>query len=104
MPGTKNVHKQLGKGNSYREISSKFGVVASTGCEKVNTTGTDESLFRLVPMPGHGAQISARTPKKGYIQTGTHARPPGTGTNLNRALVICFVLIVIAISLYYTSQ
>ena len=46
-PGTKNVHKQLGKGNSYREISSKFGVVASTACEKVNAMGTDENLFGL---------------------------------------------------------
>ena len=27
----------------------KFGVGASTACEKVNTTGTDENLFRLVP-------------------------------------------------------
>ena len=65
--------------------------------------GTDENLFRLVPvtghgarvlplelvpvpghgarvlplelvrMPRHGAQISARTPTKGYVQTG-----PGT--------------------------
>ena len=40
------VHKQLGKGNNYREISGKFGVVISTG--------TDENLFRLVPVLGHG--------------------------------------------------
>ena len=59
MPGTKNVHKQLGKVNKYREISSESGVVASTACEKVNTTGTDESLFRLAPVPGHGVQISS---------------------------------------------
>ena len=25
--GTKNIHKQLGKGNKYREIRGKFGVV-----------------------------------------------------------------------------
>ena len=48
MPGTKIVHKQLGKGNNYREISGKFGVVASTAYEKVNTTDTEENLFRLV--------------------------------------------------------
>ena len=57
MPGTKNVHKQLGKGNNNREISGKFGVVASTAYEKVNTTGTGENLFRIVPMPGHGARV-----------------------------------------------
>ena len=33
-----------------------------------------KATFRLVPMPWHGAQISARAPTKGYIQTGTHAR------------------------------
>ena len=85
MPGTKIVHKQLGKGNNYREISGKFGVVASTAYEKVNTTDTEENLFRLVPVaghgagvlplelvpvPGHGAQICARAPTKGYVQTG----------------------------------
>ena len=56
MPGTKNVHQQLGKGNNYREISGKFEVVASTAYSK-NTTGTDENLFRLVPVLGHGARI-----------------------------------------------
>ena len=30
--------------------------------------------LELVAMPGHGAQISARAPTKGYIQTGAHAR------------------------------
>ena len=25
-------------------------------CEKVNIAGTDENLFRLVPVPGHGAR------------------------------------------------
>ena len=88
-PGNKNVHKQLGKGNNYREISGRFGVVTSTAYEKVNTTGTDENLFRLVPVPGdgaqvlplesvpvprHGAQISVRAPTKGYVQTGARAR------------------------------
>ena len=84
MPGTKNVHKQLGskKGNNYREIRGLFGV---------NTTGT-ENLFRLEPVPGHGARVlplelvhgaqnSARAPTKGYVQTGTCARAP----SLNRA-------------------
>ena len=32
--GTKNVHNQLGKGNKYREISGKFGAVASTAYDK----------------------------------------------------------------------
>ena len=74
MPGTINVHQQLRKGNNYQEISGKFG--------------TDENLFRLVPMlghgaqvlplelvpvPGHDAQIRARAPMKGYVQTGAHA-------------------------------
>ena len=54
---TKNVHKQLGKGNNYPEISGKFGFVASATYEKVNATGTDENLFRPVPVPGHGARV-----------------------------------------------
>ena len=83
MHETKYVHKYLDKGNNYREISGKFGVVTSNA--KVNTTGADENLFRLVfmlghgtrvlplelvPVPWHGAQISARTPTKGYVQAG----------------------------------
>ena len=77
---TKNVHEQLGKGVNYREIGDKFGVSASTACKKVNAAGTDENLFRLVPVLGQGArvqplelvpaQISARVPTKGYVQTG----------------------------------
>ena len=61
--------------------------------KKVNTTGADEILFRLVSVPGHGArvlplelvpgaQICARAPTKGYVQTGARAREP----SLNRAL------------------
>ena len=72
MPWTKNVHKQLGK-----RIIVKFQVSAPTACEKVNTVGTDENLFRLVPVPGHGARVlplklvplpghSAWAPTKGY--------------------------------------
>ena len=57
MPGSRNGHKQLGKDNNYQEISGKFGVVASTAYEKVNTAGTDENLFRVVPVPGHGARV-----------------------------------------------
>ena len=87
MPGTINVHKQLGKASSYREISGKFGVV--------NTTGTDENLFRLesvlgqgalvlplelVPVPAHSAQINVWAPTEGYVQTGARARAPVTGT------------------------
>ena len=41
MPGIINVNKQLEKGNNYREISGKFGVV--------NTTDTGENLFRTGP-------------------------------------------------------
>ena len=36
------------------EIGDKFGVAASTACEKVNTVGSDENLFT-----GHSAQICA---------------------------------------------
>ena len=32
-----------------------FGVGTSTTREKVNTARTDENLFRLVPVPRHGA-------------------------------------------------
>ena len=88
MPWAKNVHKQLGKGIHYREIRDKFGVSASAACEKVNTVGIDENLFRLVPVPGHsarvlplelvpvpvhGAKISARAPAKGFVQIGARA-------------------------------
>ena len=57
VPGTKNVHKQLGKGDNCQEISGKFGDVASTAIEKADATGTDENLFRLVPVLGHGARV-----------------------------------------------
>ena len=54
----------------------------------MNKDGTDENLFRLVPVLGHGAlvlplesvpvpeqgaQICARAPTKGYVQTGAQA-------------------------------
>ena len=91
MPGTKNVNKQQArKGKSYREIRGKSGAVASTAYEKVNTAGTDENLFRLVPVLGHGdrvlplelvpgAQISVLAPPKGYVQTGVRDRPSSGG-------------------------
>ena len=111
-PWTKNVHKQLGKRIDYWETGANFGVGSSTACRKVNTVGTDENLFRLVPVlglqmlgckrprararcpsttsgpepepvPGHGVQICARAPTKGYAQTGARARAP----SLNGALV-----------------
>ena len=65
----------------------------------MNTAGTDENLFRLVPVrghgarvlplepvpvPGHDAQICARAPTKGCVQTGAQA--PCTGTSLNGVL------------------
>ena len=67
-----NVISSRETGNNYREISGKFGVV--------NTPGTDENLLRLVfvlghgdrvhlklvPVSGHGAQISAPAPTKGF--------------------------------------
>ena len=99
----RNLRKQLGKGINYREIGGKFGGSASTAFEKVNTAGTDENLFRLVPVPGHGtrvlplelvlvpghgAQISARGPTKGYVQTGTHARAPCPGTKSEQGLIL----------------
>ena len=89
MLGIKNVHKQLGKGINYREIGDKFGVSASTACKKVNAAGTDENLFRLVPVPGHGARVLplelVRVPRhtvpklvlghqKAYVQTSGRAR------------------------------
>ena len=96
MSWTKSVHKQQEKGINYREIGDKFGVTASTACsEKVNTAGTDENLLtlvtvpkhgarilplELVPMPGYGAQISAREPTKGFVQTGA------TGTKSEQGL------------------
>ena len=51
-------NEELHKNNNYREISSKSGVAASTAYEKVNTTSTDENLFRLVvSVPGHGDRV-----------------------------------------------
>ena len=41
----------------YRQIGDEFGVGSSTACKKVNTAGTDENLFRLVPVFGHGARV-----------------------------------------------
>ena len=50
----------------------------------MNKTGTDENLFtlvlELVPVPGHGAQICARAPTKGFVQTGAQARALGMNT------------------------
>ena len=57
MLWTKNVHKQLGKVINYLEIGDKFRVDASTACKKVSTAGSNENLFRLVHVPGHGARV-----------------------------------------------
>ena len=72
--------------------------------------GTDESLFRLVAVPGHGArvlplelvpmsghsaQISARAPTKGHVQTGARAREPCPATKSERGLscsVACYII------------
>ena len=56
-PELKMAIKQLGKGINHREIGEKFVVSASTGCEKVNSAGTDENLCRLVSLSGHGARV-----------------------------------------------
>ena len=86
-PELKTFINNLGKGNNYREINGKFGVIASTAYEKVNTTDTDENVFsRLVPVPGHVAQISARAPTKGYVQTSARAQAPGRGTKSEQGL------------------
>ena len=65
----------------------------------MNTVGTDENLLRVVPVPrngsrvlplelvpvlGHGDQISAPAPTKGYVQTGAPACP---GTKSERGLI-----------------
>ena len=43
--------------------------------------------LELVPVLGHGAQISALALTKGYVQTGALAGAPGTATKSeNRAL------------------
>ena len=42
---------------TIQKLAKKFGVSASTAFEKVNTVGTDENLFRLVSVPGHGARV-----------------------------------------------
>ena len=67
----------------------------------MNTVGTDEMLFRLVPVPGHGArvlplelvpvpghgtQIGARAPRKGCVHTGVGARGPDMGAMSERGL------------------
>ena len=59
----KKKKKQLGKGIDYREIGAKFWVDASTACKKVNASGTDENLFRLVPArcPSTTSGASGRT-------------------------------------------
>ena len=38
--------------------------------------------LELLPVPGHGAQITARAPTKGCVQTGARVR----ASSLNRAL------------------
>ena len=67
------------KVSTMEKMGDKFRVGASTACEKVNILDTGENLFRLcarvlplelVPVPGHGAQICARAPTKGYVQNG----------------------------------
>ena len=63
------------------------------------TMGTDKILFRPVPVPrngtqalpievfpGHGAQIFAQAPAKGYVQTSAHA--PVLATKCQRRQIV----------------
>ena len=47
-----------------------------------------KAMFRLVPVPRHGAQICARAPTKGYVQTGARAqaRCPNLCSGTNKRL------------------
>ena len=57
VPCTKNVrHKQLGNILTIEKSATNLELVL---LQKVNTTGTDETLFRLVPVLGHGARAWA---------------------------------------------
>ena len=49
----------------YGEIGNKFGVGASTTCKKVNTAGTDESLFRLASVPEY--HVWSQCPCRGTV-------------------------------------
>ena len=42
--------------------------------------------LELVPVPGHGAQISAWAPTEGFVQTGAHTLAPGTGFKSEQGL------------------
>ena len=99
--------RQRGKRIKYRKIGNKFEVRTSTAWENVNTAGADENLFILVPVPGHsaralplklvplpgnGAQISARASTKAMFRLvpGNRARAlkwtffsPACAGNLN---------------------
>ena len=63
VPWTKYAQNiiRLRKGLDYQGIGDKFEVGASTFCEKVNKSGTDENLFKLVPR--HDAQICTGAPR-----------------------------------------
>ena len=67
-----------GKGLDFGEIGDKFGGGASTACDKVNTAGTDENLFRLVPEH----YFWSKCPCQGTV-------PSYTGTSLNTAFSWC---------------
>ena len=78
------INNSVGKGIYYQEIGKKkVELVLQHLVKNVNTAGTDEYLFRLVPrvlplelvlVPGHGAQISVWASTKGYVQTGAVPR------------------------------
>ena len=82
VPWTEHVHEQLGKCLDYdnREIGNKFGVGASTACEKVNLAGTNENLFRLV-VAGTVPKFVLEEPTEGAgskdLKTRPKIRDPG---------------------------
>ena len=57
MDGSRQCREPTIFTNNLEKVFSMviYGVGATTACEKVNTTGTDENLFRPVFMSGHSA-------------------------------------------------
>ena len=62
--------KKRGKGIEKLAANLEL-VLQQLQCEKTDTAGTDENLFRLVPMLGHGARV---LPLQNAMFTGTGAR------------------------------
>ena len=47
--------------------------------------------LKLVPVPGHGAQITTWAATKGYVQTGSPAWEPGRGTKSELGLNLAVI-------------